>query len=717
VQIGDGNVQHNTFVSRPAAPTWPIRAGTVPPPADGFQPRMPGGPPYPLWDRDTPCHVLTGTGGVGKTQLAAALARRAWAAGDVDLLVWVEASTRAAIVTGYGRAGIAVAAGPERPADSAALLLDWLAGTDRRWLVVLDDLNDPGDLRGLWPPATETGRTLVTTRRRDAALTGPGRRVWPVGPFSAGEAAGYLRAKLGAQADAAEALAQDLGLLPLALAQAVAYLADRGLTPGEYRVRLRDARRRLADLVPEAGALPDDYPVALSAVWDLSVAHADALRPRGLARPMLELISLLDPNGIPGDVLTAAPVRAVTGVADPDDLRDALYALHRLNLITVDRADPARLVRVHALIQRVARERLPDQRRARLVHAAAAALAGHWPDVPRDADLAQVLRANAAALAAQAGDDLLTGGVDPVLWHAGDSLGQVGQAADAARYWRSLSERAARVLGPGHRDAFTARYKAAYWSGQAGDATAAIAGLAALLDDQMPHLGAEHPDTLRVQRDLADWRGTAGDPGRAAADLARLLPHQSRLLGPDHPDVLHLRHNLGRWRGNAGDPRAAVEEFRAVLAARLRLLGPDHLDTLSARGNLALWQGEAGDATAAAAGFATLLHDQVRLLGPRHPHTLQTRGHLAHWRQAAGEPSPASDLDDLIADQQRVLGSGHPDPLRTRRLRALRIARDGDPDGAAELLAALLAEQVRLLGEDHLETRATRQDLERLRAR
>lgn len=38
-----------------------------------------------------------------------------------------------------------------------------------RWLIVLDDVTDPADLNGLWPPASPHGRILVTTRRRDAA--------------------------------------------------------------------------------------------------------------------------------------------------------------------------------------------------------------------------------------------------------------------------------------------------------------------------------------------------------------------------------------------------------------------------------------------------------------------------------------------------------------------------------------------------------------------
>src|SRR5258707_3423036 len=37
------------------------------------------------------------------------------------------------------------------PDAAAARFLDWLGRTDKRWLVVLDNVTDSGGLRGLWP--------------------------------------------------------------------------------------------------------------------------------------------------------------------------------------------------------------------------------------------------------------------------------------------------------------------------------------------------------------------------------------------------------------------------------------------------------------------------------------------------------------------------------------------------------------------------------------
>lgn len=71
-------------------------------------------------------------------------------------LVWEPARSRASIVSSFGQAALDVdAAASESGEAAAARFLAWLAATDRRWLVALDDLADAGDLGGLWPSAPQ----------------------------------------------------------------------------------------------------------------------------------------------------------------------------------------------------------------------------------------------------------------------------------------------------------------------------------------------------------------------------------------------------------------------------------------------------------------------------------------------------------------------------------------------------------------------------------
>lgn len=211
------NISSREPRSRPIA--LPVRFGQVPLLAAGFQERLVAADvSQALADEHTV--VISGLGGVGKTQLAAAHATRVWNAGEADLLVWITAVTRRQLVTNFASLAYDLTGiddgDPER---GARRLLDWLAGTQWRWLVVLDDVQAPSDLDDLWPSHTSTGRIVVTTRRRDAILNGHGRRLVEVSLFTCEESLAYLEGRLSGHRhllDGAGELVRNLGHLPLA---------------------------------------------------------------------------------------------------------------------------------------------------------------------------------------------------------------------------------------------------------------------------------------------------------------------------------------------------------------------------------------------------------------------------------------------------------------------------------------------------------------------
>ncbi|MBB6080985.1 tetratricopeptide repeat protein [Streptomyces paradoxus] len=612
--------------------TWPHLVGVLPRQANHFQDRGAAAQlEQATIEGGTAVlgQVLAGMGGVGKTQLAAHHARTLWQAGQLDLLMWITASTRPAVVSGYAEAAAAILdADPADPDRAARAFLAWLEpgpATGLRWMVVLDDLADPADLRGLWPPTSPHGRTLITTRRRDRILQGDGRRLVRVGLFTEQEAAAYLTATLAAHdrhepADQLTGLAADLGHLPLALSQAAAYLIDVDLNCATYRRLLTDRARTLADVLPDGSGLPDDQATTAAAAWSLSVDRADQLPPVGLARPMLQLTSILNPNGIPASVLTSVPTltylaeratrpanpadagRAAVGPAPQsatptaEDALGALRALRRLSLIDHTPATAHQAVRIHQLIQRTTCDALTPAELDQLARTAADALVSAWPEVERDTALAQALRANTDALRAHVEDALYRPDVHAVLQHAGNSLGDSGQVTAALNYFQHLATSTCHRLGPDHPSTLTTRHNLAFWRGEAGDVAGAAIAFAELLDDRVRVLGEDHPDALATRHSLAFWRGRAGDVAGAAAALTELLDDRVRVLGEDHPDTLATRHSLAFCRGEAGDVAGAAAALTELLDDRVRVLGEDHPDTLTTRHELAFWRGEAGDA-------------------------------------------------------------------------------------------------------------------------
>ncbi|GAA1388436.1 NB-ARC domain-containing protein [Catellatospora chokoriensis] len=327
---------------------WPRQSGVIPGEAFGFQVREVGARISSALAHDGDV-VLFGLGGAGKSQLAAWAVRRLWGLRSwrgrrsVDLLVWVAASSRDAIVAAYAQAAHEVGVGGTDDSEKAAgRFLTWLQVSGRRWLVVLDGLDDLDAVQGLWPPQQPAGRVLVTTRRREASLAAPGRTQMEIGMFTAAEARGYLVGKVpGADLAEVDGLAADLRWLPLALAHAGAFMANERMDVATYRRLLGERGRRLSELLADSG-LPDDYARPVSTTLSLSVEEADKLTPAGLARPMLWLLSVLDPDGVPWEVAaTDAVYRWLAtswggGAVNEVQARGAVNALRRFSLASAD---------------------------------------------------------------------------------------------------------------------------------------------------------------------------------------------------------------------------------------------------------------------------------------------------------------------------------------------------------------------------------------------
>jgi tetratricopeptide (TPR) repeat protein len=717
--------------------------------------------------------VLSGLGGVGKTQLAASYARGLWERGDAELLVWATAGTRTAVQAIYAQAATEIGQLSMQDAERAAeWFLGWLQATSRRWLVVVDDVTDPADLRGLWPNG-RSGRTVVTTRRRDAVLTDRGRRLIDIGLYTAAEAVGYLQDKLAAagtevMAEASE-LAADLGYLPLALAQAATFIRDRGDTCANYRRRLRNRRRRLAEVLPD-DALADDYRSTVAATWSISVEHADQLPPIGLASPVLQLLSTLEPNGVPVEIVACTAAWRIIAeqrvslasdapaAVDEQDCRDALRSLHRFSLISFDSTAGARAIRTHALVQRATLERLSIHVVSTMVRAAADALVQVWPAIERDTELGRTLRENTMTLVERYHRMLWNPDGHPVLFRAGRSLGECGQVATAIRYWEQMVVNASelvgadhrdtlssrehlacwrgeagdrtgaavafeelvtdcqRVLGPDHLETLRMRHLHAYWHGQDGDAVGAVGMFEGIFNDHLRLLGPDHRATLSAREELARWRGESGDPVAAAAAFEELVSDNVRLFGSEDPGTLTTLHNFAYWRAQAGGREEAVAVLERLVSDRQRILGSDHPDTLIARADLAASLSATGDFERATAAFNELLNDRLRILGPDNPRTLRTRGNLARCYGEAGDPASAvASLDQLLTDCLRVLGPDHPDTLNARLSLAIWRGRADDPVGAVAALEQLLGDHLRVLGTDHIDTLTTRRALARWR--
>ena len=455
--------------------------------------------------------------------------------------------------------------------DQAALIAAVRGRLERaeRWLLVFDNAVQPGALDP-YLPRTGGGHVLVTSRWQDWESTAA---VLELETLPEAEAVALL---LGDGADdpaeraAAAELAQELGRLPLALAQARAFMRARKLGVAGYRQQLAAARPKvLAWRPPNAG-----YPLAVAQAWQASLDHAGQ------------------------DCPAAGELIAAPGVPRPGR-RPARPARRQARGAAGGAARPVRPRRRH----RGARPLLAGPRRARQPDRAPAGPGGDprgldeatsgawaatavalvdaalppptWDNVHRPAIEKLLPQALAAAEAAErfgVGSD----GVGAILTVVGEYLMAGGATADAEPLLRRAVAIRELVLGPAHPDLATSLHKLANACDNMGRPAEAEPLYRRVVAIREQAFDPEHPLVAEALGCLGFFLLQAGRRAEAEPIIARSLASYERTIGPEHPDLaLSLFHMA--WLYQASGRAAEAEPlYRRAIAAAEQALGQEH---------------------------------------------------------------------------------------------------------------------------------------------
>jgi len=703
----------------PGRPSWPVRSGTVPALAYGYSERPETAPDLAaalsadvtvalVPERALPPGPGPAAGGAapdwlrssGKTHLAAAFAESLWQSRGLDLLVWIDATSRASVLSGYA-AATAAATGRDQASSCesiAAQFLNWLGETSHPWLVVLDDLADPADMDGLWP-AGPAGRVLVTCA--DAAAIPRGMRVLPVGLFNSREALGYLMGRLTAnpgQRLGAIDLVGDMGMEPVALTQASAVIASSATSCLQYRDYFLRRRQQLTD---PSGAVPP----ASAVTWTLSFERANQLAPDGSAQSLLALAAVLDGHGIPETVLTAPAAAGLFADGGArtggESARGALRVLERVGLLTVAPETTPPTVRISPVLQAALRASMPESLLDQVTRLAAGALLQAWPEPEPPGWPATGLRSCTAVLRQIAGNRLWADGCDPVLRRAGDSLDHARLTGPAVDHWHDLVNTGEQLLGAGHPHTILAvqRLAEAYLAAdRAGDA---VTWFQRLLDTQAVELGPGHHEVIASRLRLGHALVAAHQLNRAIPLLEGVLANAEQALGPDHADTLGARDELAAAYLAAGRNSDAISAYRRELADRERAQGSRHPETMTTRQCLADSYLASGLAKEAVAAYKRVVADRERALGPDHLDTIRARYGLGAAYRRTGKTVAAERVyEQARAGFEQVLGPRHPDALRSRAELALVYRQLGRYGDARALLRDTVGRLQRTLPQD-----------------
>ena len=659
--------------------------------------------------------VLVGMRGCGKSQLASDLAqwceKQKW-----HLVAWINAVSKEQVQSGLielaGRLGIETQGRNEESIiEQCFSHLESGEPSDR--LIVFDNVEDINHLTKLVPRGD--GLRVVVTTTNDCGWKNQSWESIKIGVFSREDSIKcLLRITDSKDLEAADAVAQKLGDLPLAIAQAGATACAEDFTLNEYLTCLDDYSSRDGYGNNEIIRPIDGDSYTDGAFDALFMAANVALNKLGdrwceVGRRQLGGLALLAQSGV--------PTRWIAPLSD--DNRRALTRL--VNMSVVQQSVDKNVTMLHRLQAQVLRANWGKEKTATCEEAfdAAVEILGRTkyeqlPSNATDARRCEVrdLITQLNAIAIQDYSRLLfeCEQVRSYLNRAfkyADNLGSVYEAVELDVAVAVVED----VLGADHPGTLTVlnNLAVAYYS--AGRFGEAIELFEQVLAGQRV-LGADHLDMLNTLNNLAVAYYSAGRFGEAIELFEQVLAGQ-RVLGADHLDMLNTLNNLAGVYKSVGRFGEAIELFEQVLDERERVLGADHPDTLNTRNNLAGAYRSVGRFGEAIELFEQVLDERERVLGADHPDTLNTRNNLAGAYYSVGRFGEAIDAwEELLPDCQRVLGPDHPYTLTVRNNLALAYYSVGRFSEAIDAWEELLLDCQQVLGLEHPLTKRVEKNLE-----
>lgn len=646
-------------------------------------------------------HALHGLGGVGKTQLAVEFAYRY--ADRYDVVWWVPAENQTLVLQSLRdlgkRLGVPDTANLQR---DARLVIDRLASTPLRWLLIYDNANDPDDIVDYIPGSG--GHIILTSRNQTwSELWDPIK----VDVFDRNESVELvLKRGYDVSSTDAERLATRLDDLPLALDQAASCQAASGMSLDEYLARLE---AHIEALLPK-GLSSDPNRTTVAALVRLTLEQLWADAPA--AGELLEMFAYLGAEPVSGRLLRRgrdARLSPALGTA----LRDPTTVLRKLSHYGIARLDADRRIQVHRLFKVVLRDQLSGEalaRSRRNVHQVlGAANPGYpasdetWPDHAEigphvepaelvDSDFSDALIVvvdqvnylleigdfeGARRLAEKARNSWVKSDEVPELGPDGELTAMISNSLVTALRTLGFNDRAltlaqdlfdrlrkSRAFGPDHELTLAASDELAPNLRVAGRFREALERDQDWVTRATRLLGTDDPQTLRAQGNLAvNLRMLSDFPSAYDIDTEAVHAWQQNVSEND-TRLLFAQANLARDLYGLGRYHEALALQQRILPPLREQRGPRHPSVLLARRTFAITLRKVGRYHEALAAAREHYDDAVDVFGVDHEHSLAAAMTLANSRRVTGDLDAANNLaTDAVARYLRLFGQEHPLPL------------------------------------------------------
>jgi hypothetical protein len=649
--------------------------------------------------------TLHGMGGVGKSHLAIEYAYRNRA--NFDLIWWVPAERSVKIVNSLVELGQRL--GLEGGAESNVAVqqvLDALRSGNHpkvptNWLLIFDNADSPDAVQE-YLPTGGSGRILVTSRNSQWLSVA---RPLEVNVFQRAESVQLLRRRDPelSEEDAGR-LAEALGDLPLAVAQAAAWRVETGMPAGEYLELLAEKQLELLNVTTTL-----DYPESVAAMWDLSLNELKRKNPSALR--LLQVCAFLAPEPINRTMFTYS--RNITGVPadlsrvlrDRLRLNEAVRDINRFALVRVDHRTNS--IELHRLVQAVLISQMSEDDRVIMRNAAHLILSENDPEAPEEPDNWPTYVDLSAHLAASNAYESDAESVRSLLYNQVQFLYRWGEHNRSAE----LSERIYRIwlerLGEDHPETLRMGRWYGFMLWVEGHYAEATPFNLELLDRHRRTYGEEHEATIVAIGQVAADKRAEGDFVGALELSKRSYDICVRYLGDEDPVTHEAAHNLGVNLRLVGDFASAVTLDADTWDRRVQIYGQEHEVPLYTQVGLTIDKRELGQYRDACAEQEEVVRIYERLSEgrPLNPTWLRAVRHLAVMRRKAGDHEGAMRAAETAYEGlRRRYNVDHPDTLAAALARSVELRHLGRHESAAHLGQDTLTRYARTLGADHPHT-------------
>jgi tetratricopeptide (TPR) repeat protein len=611
--------------------------------------------------------AITGPGGIGKTQLALALAYRIRQECKNCSVFWISASDKESIHQGYAHVArrLAIPGWDDEKADIKKLVqLHLSKESTGQWVLVLDNVDEATiesarayKVVGLMEflPSSKQGAIVFTTADEKTATKLAPHNIVKMPELERDVAQRMLEMCLVKPVDEQEEaslLVKELAYLPLAIVQAAAYVNVNKTTLQGYLSLLVKRKEELT------GNLHRESGVVIAATW--LVSFEQIRRHDALAADYLLFMACVDRNDIPLEILPTARTYE-QGIS-------AVATLDAYSFVTKRTAESA--LDLHRLVHVSTRIWLQEHR-----------LLSQWTQVVVTR-LLEVFPDNEHGSRSR---------WRRLLPHAKYALSSDPNEQDNEARTNLASKCAITLLTDGR------------WREAEGL-------FMQVMETRKRALGVKHPSTLTTMNDLALVLDSQGKYEAAEAINRQTLSLKETVLGREHPEVLITMNNLALVLNSQGNYKAAEAMNRQTLSLSIIVLGREHPETLITMNNLALVLDSQGKYKAAEAINRQTLSLKEKVLGREHPETLIAMSNLATVLAHQGKYEAAEVINrQTLSLKEIVLGREHPETLMSVYCLAYLLARRHRYDESCALYERACAAYPAVLGENHATTYACRQ--------